>query len=177
MKLTTAEVEQYKHRADADVSAIERDGSYVARNACQWDKADNGATCVQALGHSMNAVRLPKGQSLTYSFHCEREGDALLRLALIPTQPADTGDLRFSVSIDGGEPHVFSLKEPFRSERWKQNVLRQQAVRELHVAISKGYHTLIIKALDHHIILDQWMLDHIPTRRFYMFPISPVYPL
>ena len=177
MKLTTAEVEQYKHRADADVSAIERDGSYVARNACQWDKADNGATCVQALGHSMNAVRLPKGQSLTYSFHCEREGDALLRLALIPTQPADTGDLRFSVSIDGGEPHVFSLKEPFRSERWKQNVLRQQAVRELHVAISKGHHTLIIKALDHHIILDQWMLDHIPTRRFYMFPISPVYPL
>ena len=177
MKLTTAEVEQYKHRADADVSAIERDGSYVARNACQWDKADNGATCVQALGHSMNAVRLPKGQSLTYSFHCEREGDALLRLALIPTQPADTGDLRFSVSIDGGEPHVFSLKEPFRSERWKQNVLRQQAVRELHVSISKGHHTLIIKALDHHIILDQWMLDHIPTRRFYMFPISPVYPL
>ena len=177
MKLTTAEVEQYKHRADADVSAIERDGSYVARNACQWDKADNGATCVQALGHSMNAVRLPKGQSLTYSFHCEREGDALLRLALIPTQPADTGDLRFSVSIDGGEPHVFSLKEPFRYERWKQNVLRQQAVRELHVAISKGHHTLIIKALDHHIILDQWMLDHIPTRRFYMFPISPVYPL
>lgn len=79
------------------------------------------------------------------------------------------------MSLDGGKPHTFSLKEPFRSERWKQNVLRQQAIREIPVSIGKGTHTLTFQALDHHIVLDQWMIDFHPTRKCYMFPISPAY--
>jgi hypothetical protein len=46
---------------------------------------------------------------------------------MIPTQPLDGGDLRYSVSIDGQEPVVYSLKEEYRSERWKTNVMRGQA--------------------------------------------------
>ena len=175
LELSDKEVEEYTRHSDKDVSEWVNDGSCIARNACQWDKADAGAVCVQALGHSMKAVRLPKGQSLTYSFHCAKEGEALLRLALIPTQPSDRGDLRFSVSLDGGKPHTLSLKEPFRSERWKQNVLRQQAIREISVSIGKGTHTLTFQALDHHIVFDQWMIDFDPTRKCYMFPISPAY--
>ena len=173
--LSDKEMAEYTEHSDKDVSEWVNDGSCIARNACQWDKADGGAVCVQALGHSMKAVRLPKGQSLTYSFCCAEEGEALLRLALIPTHPSDRGDLRFSVSLDGGKPHTFSLKEPFRSERWKQNVLRQQAIREIPVSIGKGTHTLTFQALDHHIVLDQWMIDFDPTRKCYMFPISPAY--
>ena len=173
--LSVKEMAEYTEHSDKDVNEWVNDGSCIARNACQWDKADGGAVCVQALGHSMKAVRLPKGQSLTYSFCCAEEGEALLRLALIPTQPSDRGDLRFSVSLDGGKPHTFSLKEPFRSERWKQNVLRQQAIREIPVSIGKGTHTLTFQALDHHIVLDQWMIDFHPTRKCYMFPISPAY--
>ncbi len=173
--LSVKEMAEYTEHSDKDVSEWVNDGSCIARNACQWDKADGGAVCVQALGHSMKAVRLPKGQSLTYSFCCTEEGEALLRLALIPTQPSDRGDLRFSVSLDGGKSHTFSLKEPFRSERWKQNVLRQQAIREIPVSIGKGTHTLTFQALDHHIVLDQWMIDFDPTRKCYMFPISPAY--
>ena len=173
--LSDKEMAEYTEHSDKDVSEWVNDGSCIARNACQWDKADGGAVCVQALGHSMKAVRLPKGQSLTYSFCCAEEGEALLRLALIPTQPSDRGDLRFSVCLDGGKPHTFSLKEPFRSERWKQNVLRQQAIREIPVSIGKGTHTLTFQALDHHIVLDQWMIDFHPTRKCYMFPISPAY--
>ena len=173
--LSDKEMAEYTEHSDKDVCEWVNDGSCIARNACQWDKADGGAVCVQALGHSMKAVRLPKGQSLTYSFCCAEEGEALLRLALIPTQPSDRGDLRFSVCLDGGKPHTFSLKEPFRSERWKQNVLRQQAIREIPVSIGKGTHTLTFQALDHHIVLDQWMIDFDPTRKCYMFPISPAY--
>lgn len=173
MLLTDKEVDKYKNHSDNNGHEIVNDGSYIARNACQWDKAGEGAVCVQALGHSMNAVRLPKGSSLTYTFNCEKEGNALLYLALIPTQPNDKGDLRFSVSIDGGEPKVFSLKEPFRSERWKQNVLRQQAIRELPMSIAKGKHTMTVKALDNHIVFDQWMLDFDISRKFYVFPLKP----
>ena len=174
--LTDEEVDKYNSRTDNTVREIENDGSFIARNACQWSKADKGSVSVQSLGHSMNAVRLPKGHTLSYTFQSQKEGNAILRIALIPTQPNDKGDLRFSVSIDGGEPQTFSLKEPFRSEGWKQNVLRQQALRELPISLSKGTHTLTIKALDNHIILDQWMLDFKTDRKAYMFPILPMLP-
>lgn len=82
-----------------------------------------------------------------------------LQTALIPTQPNDNGDLRYSVCIDEQEPIVFNLKEPFRSEEWKQNVLRGQALRQQKTRLSKGSHTLIIRALDAHIVVDQWSVQ------------------
>ena len=78
-----------------------------------------------------------------------------IRISLIPTHPLDSGDLRFSVSIDGGEPVVYSLKEPFRSERWKDNVLRAQAIRDTKVHLQKGSHSITVHALDNHVVLDE----------------------
>ena len=125
-------------------------------NASDYAEASEGVKAIQMLGHSMNAVALPKDGWLTYRFEVEKAGDFTLQTALIPTQPNDNGDLRYSVSIDGGEPTVFSLKEPFRSEEWKQNVLRGQALREQRVHLSAGQHTLTIRALDAHIVFDQF---------------------
>ena len=143
----------------------------IARNACDCQKASVRVEPVQMLGHSMNAVPLPKDQTLHYDFTTDKDGDALLKVALIPSQPNDKGDLRFSVSVDGAEPVVFSLKEPFRSERWKLNVLRGQAVRDLPLdGLKAGRHTLVIKALDDHIVIDQWMIDYDLNRKFYLFP-------
>lgn len=144
----------------------------VARNAADWLQASEGTQVIEMLGHSMRAVALPQGGNVTYAFSTDRDGDRVLRVALIPTQPNDKGDLSFSVSIDGGQPTVFSLKEPFRSERWKLNVLRGQAVRELPLkGLKAGRHTLTIHALDPHIVLDQWMVDNKANRRFYLFPV------
>ena len=143
----------------------------VARNASQWQYASAGARTVSMLGHSMSAVWLPQGDSLVYIFSTPQDWDAVLRVALVPTHPNDKGDLRFSASIDGASPVVFSLKEPFRSEQWKQNVLRGQALRTLTLGnLWAGTHTLIIKALDNHVIVDQWMVDSQPSRPFYLFP-------
>lgn len=127
------------------------------RDACNYDAATDGAQPVQMLGHSMNAVALPKNGTLTYRFKVSETGDYTLRTALIPTQPVDGGDIRYSVSIDGAET-VYSLKEPFRSEEWKQNVLRGQAIRNQRVTLSAGEHTLILRALDEHIVIDRWAL-------------------
>lgn len=145
----------------------------IVRNADSYRQGTTGATVVSMLGHSMKAVALPKGEALTYDFTTDSTGNAVLRLALIPTQPNDNGDLRFSVSVDGNEPTVFSLKEPFRSEQWKRNVLRGQALRELPLdQLKAGSHTLTIKAIDSHIIVDQWMVDYKTNRKFYLFPIE-----
>ena len=149
--------------------------SCIALNACNYKTASKGAIPVQSLGHSMNAVSLPKGGALTFEFESEWAGDAALHTAVIPTQPNDKGDIRFSVSIDSEAPQVCSFKEPFRSERWKENVLRGQAVLTTQHAISKGKHTLTITALDDHIVIDQWMLDFKPDRKFYVFPLEPAF--
>lgn len=139
--------------------------SPITRNACDFAEASPGTRKIQMLGHSMNAVALQKDGWLTYRFVVETEGDYVLQTALIPTQPNDNGDLRYGVSIDGGEPVIFNLKEPFRSEGWKQNVLRGQALREQKVHLSAGQHTLIIRAFDAHIVVDQWNLEF----RYYLF--------
>ena len=115
----------------------------------------------------MSAVQLPRGAELVYEFTTDREGAAMLYTAMIPTQPSDRGDLRYSVQLDDSQPVIVSLKEPFRSERWKQNVLRGQALRSMPVTITRGRHVLRIRALDDHIIADQWALDFHPQRGFY----------
>ena len=142
----------------------------VARNAAEYDAAYKGCQSVQMLGHSMNAVAIPKGGELTFTFTTEQEGDATLFTAMIPTQPNDRGDLRYQVQIDNEVPVVISLKEKYRSEFWKLSVLRGQALKQTPVKLSKGTHTLKVKALDDHIIMDQWMLDFKPNRKFYVIP-------
>ena len=103
----------------------------------------------------MHAVAMPKDGQLTYEIEIAAEDDYTLQTALIPTQPNDDGDLRFSVTIDNEQPVVYSLKEPFRSERWKQNVLSGQAVRDTKVHLHQGHHTMTLRALDAHIVFDQ----------------------
>ena len=151
-------------------------GPLIARNACDYTSASSGVHTVQMLGHSMQAVVLPKDGELTYDFEVParwlEQAETMLYTAMIPTQPSDRGDLRYSIQIDDQEPVVISLREPYRSERWKQNVLRQQALRRTPVSISAGPHTLRLRALDHHILVDQWMLDFQAGRQFYVIPVK-----
>jgi hypothetical protein len=122
----------------------------------------------------MNAVAIPKGGELIYEFDAplplEGQVEAILYTAMTPTQPNDKGDLRYSVQIDDQQPVVISLKEKYRSEFWKLSVLRGQALKQTPVKVSKGRHSLKIKALDDHIIMDQWMLDFKKDRKFYVIP-------
>ncbi|WP_155267478.1 glycosyl hydrolase 115 family protein [Xylanibacter ruminicola] len=123
--------------------------------AADYQSASNGTRIIQMLGHSMNAVAMPKDGHMTYDIMIEDEGDYILQTALIPTQPNDDGDLRFCVSVDDRQSVVYSFKEPFRSERWKQNVLSGQAVRNTKVHLHQGHHTITVRALDNHIVFDQ----------------------
>ena len=145
-------------------------GTWLAKNAYRYSTANGTVSVIDMLGHSMQAVSVAKGSSLTYEFDKEQEGEARLTVAVIPTQPNDRGDIRFSVQIDGGEPQVCSFKEGFRTESWKQNVLRAQALRHTQHTLAKGHHTLTLRALDDHIVFDQWILDFHPDRQYYVIP-------
>lgn len=157
-------------------TAIPASSDFVARNACDYIPSPvtlhPSPEVIQMLGHSMNAVSIPKGGELTFDFTVEKEGDATLYTAMIPTQPNDKGDLRYQVQLDNQEPVVISLKEKYRSDFWKVSVLRGQALKQTPVNVNKGKHTLKIKALDDHIIMDQWMLDFKKDRKFYVIPVG-----
>ena len=133
-----------------------------------------GMYCYDAVLWAFNAVpQITNGIDATHfgPDNTVKRGEARFRVAVIPTQATDHGGIRFAVSIDGGEKRVFSLSEPFRSERWKTQVLRGQAVRELTQYVGMGTHTLVIEALDDHIIVDQWLLDYNLKRQHYRFPL------
>lgn len=173
---TDSEIQKYAFLENPKVEPLQKvaKDSCIAYNACDFNRASKDAIPIQSLGHSMNAVSLPKNSTLTFEFDSEWEGEAVLKTAVIPTQPNDKGDIRFSVSIDAETPQTCSFKEPFRSERWKKNVLRGQAVLTTQHKISKGKHTLTITALDDHIVVDQWMIDFKKNRQFYVFPLEPI---
>lgn len=170
-------------------AAIPASPDFVARNACNYQSCSPslgegaGVGPIQMLGHSMNALSIPKGCEVTYEFDTEKEGEAILYTAMIPTQPNDKGDLRYQICLDGQEPINISLKEKYRSEFWKTSVLRGQALKLTPVRLApnpspkgegnlKSKHTLKIKALDDHIIMDQWMLDFKKGRKFYVIPVG-----
>lgn len=156
------------------ISNVADNSDVIARNADNFSRHSEGIQPIQMLGHSMNAVSIPKGGKLVYEFDfplpSEGAVEAILYTAMIPTQPNDKGDLRYSIQIDNEKPVVISLKEKFRSEFWKKSVLRGQALKQTPVTISRGHHTLTVRALDDHIILDQWMLDFKKDRKFYVIP-------
>lgn len=151
-----------------------KEGKATAWDASDYSRASSQLHSVEQLGHSMNAVPLPKGEWMEYDIDMGRADSIFIRIAVIPTQALDKGDVRFAVSFGGGEEVVFSLKEPYRSERWKQNVLRGQAVRGLWVRKPEGRKggALRVRALDDHIVVDQLMFDMNENREFYMFPVE-----
>lgn len=155
-----------------NIPIVVNHGEVVVQNAADFTASSQKVQSIQLLGHSGAAVPLPKGTSVTYTFNSETEGEALLHTAVIPTHPNNKGDIRFSVKIDNELPQVCSFKEGFRTNAWKENVLRGQAIRQTKHILKKGPHTLTITAMDDHVVVDQWMLDFKPNRKFYMFPIK-----
>lgn len=49
-------------------------------------------------------------------------------IRLLPNHPVGGDQLRFSISLDDAAPEVISYETKGRSEEWKENVLRNQAI-------------------------------------------------
>lgn len=167
------EDEIQKYGAPEKYQAKLKQGICIVRNACDYSAATTGVIPIEMLGHSMKAIALPKDGQMDFKFNIDKRGEAILRIATIPTNASNGGATRYAVSIDGENPQVISLNEPYRSDGWKQQVMRGQAVHSVRVYLGWGAHTLSIKALDPNIIVDQWMIDYEADRKFYLFPIQP----
>lgn len=169
--LSSDEMDEYRGSESPRPRIADTSGC-AARNACEYSSASFSPEPISMLGHSMNAVPIPKGESLTFDFNRDKDGEAYLLTALIPTQPNDNGDIRIAISVDGQAPQTISFKEAGRTDTWKENVLRNQARIHTDHRLSPGNHTVKITALDDHVILDQVMLDSKKNRNFYIIPTN-----
>lgn len=129
---------------------------------CQWNGAEakkgNAIVC-EGLGYEGKAAEIRKGDALTFSFGNLKTDSVEVDIRLLPNHPVHGDKLRFSVSLDGAEPEVVAYETKGRSEEWKENVLRNQAIRKIVLPVTgKKSHQLVIKALDEGVILDQVML-------------------
>lgn len=130
--------------------------------ACQWNGAEakkgNAIVC-EGLGYEGKAAEIRKGDALTFSFGNLKTDSVEVDIRLLPNHPVHGDKLRFSVSLDGAEPEVIAYETKGRSEEWKENVLRNQAIRKIVLPVlGRKSHQLVIKALDEGVILDQVML-------------------
>lgn len=145
--LSEAEIKKYGDDEDYEIQ-INSNGC-IAKNAADFATATENAEIVPMLGCSMRAVALPKGETLTYQFRVPKYGKGILRISTVKTT-AETP--LFYVTIDNGEKKIYSPQDAT-------------------VALWMGTHTLTIESLSDDLILDQWMIDNDPKRKFYRFPL------
>ena len=164
----------------------------IAKNACDWTtttpahntdgKKSSSTSSASAtsetirflplLGHSNQAVRLPKGASLNYTFYTSQSGDARFTLAAIPNYMSGVKNMRVSVSIDHAEPVELEINEAYNGKQRKLDLWRGQTLRNFYVTLPSGNHSIEINALDDHVILDQWILDYDVDREYYVIPVG-----
>ena len=113
----------------------------------------------EGLGYEGRATGIRMNDALTFSFDNWKADSVEVDIRLLPNHPVRGEQLRFSISLDNAAPQVVSYETKGRSEEWKENVLRNQAIRKITLPVSgKKSHQLVIKALDEGVVLDQVML-------------------
>jgi Glycosyl hydrolase family 115/Gylcosyl hydrolase family 115 C-terminal domain len=111
---------------------------------------------IEGLGYAGKAAVLKKGSALTYQLEELTADTVLVEVHLLPSHPVEGKQLRFTIEFDGTVVENVSYKTQGRSEEWKENVLRNQAIREFSFPVGKkSPHTLKITAIDEGVVIDQ----------------------
>ncbi|WP_044266359.1 glycosyl hydrolase 115 family protein [Bacteroides timonensis] len=129
---------------------------------CKWNAMEctygKPVPC-EGLGYERKAAGIRKGSSLTFAFDDYGKDSVEVEIRLLPSHPLDEKQLRFAISVDEAIPQTVSYETKGRSEEWKENVLRNQAIRKVTLPINKqASHKLVITALDEGVVLDQVIL-------------------
>ncbi len=107
-------------------------------------------------GYNDGAISLTKGSSAIYDVNINNNDSITLIVHLAPNLPVDGNKIRYSVSVNDDSTQVVDFATKGRSEEWKQNVTRNQAIRKTsHQIKVKGKQSVKIEAVDDGIVIDQ----------------------
>lgn len=132
------------------------------RAACA---ATQGVTPINGLGYDGTSWALSKGASISVPVTLPSASDSVtVELHLLPSLPVEGRDIAVEVSVDGHAQQPVAYQTYDRSEEWKQNVLRNQAIRRVRLPLSSAdAHqphscTVTIRAITEGVVLDQVFL-------------------
>lgn len=114
----------------------------------------------EGLGYESGAIILRKGEGVTFNIPAIRERDSItIDVRTVPTHPIEDKGLVFSLEVDGETiARDIHYETKGRSEEWKENVLRNQAVRKVRVRNDGRAHKLTLVPETEGIILDQVLI-------------------
>ncbi len=103
---------------------------------------------------------VPKSSEVTFAFGDgqlpQLDSELEIEVRLLPTHPIEGSRLAFSVSVDGCKPVEVEYQTYDRSEEWKQNVLRNYAVRNIRVPFVSGRsHSFVFTALTDGVCIER----------------------
>lgn len=135
-------------RPDPEFNLVIDGNKFVSNNG--------GYTVCKGLGHSANATMIDKNASLEYNFNVNKSAEYKLNIGFVPMQPANGGDLRVEVALNGNILGTFSIHEDPFTKEWRENILQNQAYITLPVKLENGNNNVLtVKALDNDIIIDR----------------------
>ncbi len=160
---------------------VEADG-YVSMYAQHYTNRHNSSLSIwetiDGLGHTGTSLmaRVRTSQSLSdttlirkkaacvaYDVYTRTEAAATMTAFTLPTLPLNKHfSMRYAVCVDEGPLQIIDSRSnsTARTEEWKQNVLGNQAERNIPLPVlTKGKHTLKIFAIDPGVILDRIIID------------------
>ena len=134
----------------------------------KWDKIDGLGYAGSVVKSNFNR-QIGSAQDsiiLSYNFINTTSAKAKVQVFTIPTHPLNNlYSLKYAVRIDGGTWQIKNFVVQGRSTEWKENVLRNNAVKTfLFDDLKPGKHQLEIMALDPEIMFDRVLIslkDHL----------------
>ena len=111
----------------------------------------------KGLGYEGKAISIVRNQEVGFVFDGKKvKGDSItIQVRWVPIHPMDD-KLRFSLSLDAGNPVEGEVQTRGRSELWKVNTLQCQARVSFTLPVARmKKHRILIKALDEGLVLDQ----------------------
>ncbi|MFT3753302.1 MAG: glycosyl hydrolase 115 family protein [Paludibacter sp.] len=127
-------------------------------NGAEYKSFQGSKPVLLGLGYNRKAVSLKPSSTVTYDFKTINTDTFKIEVALAPNHPVEGKNIRFAISIDGAPEQLIDYRTVGRSEEWKQNVLRNQAIRAVKSALKSGKHQLEIRAVDEGVVLDRIMI-------------------
>ncbi|MBO9618726.1 MAG: glycosyl hydrolase 115 family protein [Niabella sp.] len=140
----------------SETALIENKAPLFLFNGKEYERFTGEKPVTYGLGYQRGAISLSKGSAVVYNVTAAATDSIRIETDLAPNHPVAGKTIRYSIRVDDGPAQEVDYTTQGRSEEWKENVLNNQARRTTHHGVTKaGKHTIIIKALDEGVIVDQ----------------------
>lgn len=137
-----------------------KERNYFLLNGNQYNTFEGEKPVQHGLGYERRAISLAKNSAVIYNY-CTTEilDSVCIEVALAPNHPVNNNAIRYSIQVNDSPVYIVEYQTKGRSEEWKVNVLRNQAIHTTkHVLDKKMKDNTIrvtITALDEGVIVDQ----------------------